>query len=153
MLRDTLGDADNEGDLGSNGLLNTGSGDRGRDEDGRGGGSSLLDSVGDGCEDGLAQVNLASLLGVGTTDDVGAILDGLLSVEGALLASETLVDDLGLVVDPQVHDCRSVCGACRRVLLARSGAHSRREGLSEALHCVEKRRGEEEGFGGEVVRW
>lgn len=91
VLGDTLSNADNERDLGSDGLLNTSSGDRRWDEDGRGGGSSLLYGVCDGREDGPVQMCLSSLLWVGTTDDVCAIVDSLLSVESTLLASETLV--------------------------------------------------------------
>lgn len=102
VLGDTLSNADNETDLSSNSLLDTGGGERGRDEDGGGVGASLLHSIGDIGEDGLAKVLLAGLLGVGSADNVGAVLDGLLGVEGTLLAGEALEDNLGLVANAQV---------------------------------------------------
>lgn len=110
VLGDTLSNADNETDLSSDGLLNTGGGNRRRDEDGGGVGASLLHSIGDAGEDGLAQVLLASLLGVGSTDNIGAVLDSLLGVERALLASEALEDNLGLVANAQVGVGRGVAG-------------------------------------------
>lgn len=116
MLGNTLSDTDNERDLGLNGLLDTLCGDGRRDEDGGSGSASLLDGIGDGCEDGLAQVCLSGLLGVGATDDLGAVLNGLLGVEGSLLASEALEDDLGLVVDTEVCVGGQVRGAAVRAL-------------------------------------
>jgi hypothetical protein len=89
VLGDTLSDADDEGDLGVQGLLDTGGSQRGtgglagaeavgvswmcsRDEEGSGGGASLLDGVRDVGEDGETEVLLASLLGIRATDDLGA---------------------------------------------------------------------------------
>jgi hypothetical protein len=43
MLGDTLSDTDNKGDLGLEGLLDTGSGQRRRDEETSSGSASLLD--------------------------------------------------------------------------------------------------------------
>ena len=135
VLRDTLGDADNKRDLGGNGLLDTGGGDWGRHEDGRCGSASGLDGLGDIGKDGLAQVSLSGLLGVGASDNVGAVLNGLSSVEGALLSGEALVDDLGLVVDAKVSNRRSVGRRARRVLAAaRGSAQSRGQRLPETLH-------------------
>ena len=110
VLGDTLSNADNETDLSSDGLLNTGGGNRRRDEDGGGFGASLLHGIGDAGEDGLAQVLLAGLLGVGSTDNIGAVLDSLLGVERALLAGEALEDNLGLVANAQVGVGRGVAG-------------------------------------------
>lgn len=110
VLGDTLSNADNETDLSSDGLLNTGGGNRRRDEDGGGVGASLLHGIGDAGEDGLAQVLLAGLLGVGSTDNIGAVLDSLLGVERALLAGEALEDNLGLVANAQVGVGRGVAG-------------------------------------------
>jgi hypothetical protein len=42
-------------------------------------------------------VLLAGLLGVGSTDNVGAVLDSLLGVERTLLAGEALEENLGPV--------------------------------------------------------
>lgn len=74
MLRDTLGDGHNERNLGGDGLLDTGSSKRRRNEDGRGIGAGGLASFLNTLEDRLAQVFASSLLGVGTTDDVGAFI-------------------------------------------------------------------------------
>jgi hypothetical protein len=41
----------------------------------------------------------AALAGRDAADQVGAVGDGLLGVEGALLAGEALADDLGVLVD------------------------------------------------------
>lgn len=150
VLGDTLGDTDNERDLGLNGLLDTLCGNGGRNEDGRGGSASLLDGVGDGSEDGLAQVCLSGLLGVGTTNNVGAVLDGLLGVESSLLAGETLEEDLGLVVDAEVCVCGQVGGRGAAVG-ARGQAQGGAQGLSEALHCRRER--EEWWVGGKEVVW
>lgn len=43
-----------------------------RDENGGSGGTGLLHGIGDIGEDGKVEVERAGLLGVGTTDDVGA---------------------------------------------------------------------------------
>jgi hypothetical protein len=137
VLGNTLSDTDNEANLGLNGLLDTLCGNRGRDEDGRSGSTSLLDSVGDSCEDRLAQMCLSGLLGVGTTDDLGAVLNGLLGVEGTLLASEALEDDLCLVVDAEVGVGGQVGGRGAAVG-ARGGAQDGAHWLSEALHGREK---------------
>lgn len=147
MLRDTLSNAHNKRNLGGNGLLNTGSGNWGRDEDGRGSSSSLLHSIGNILEDGLAKVSLSGLLGVGTTNDIGAVLNGLGSVEGSLLSGEALVDNLGLVVDTEVSNGCGVWGGGSRVLAARGSAQSRGQGLSEALHFESKRENRDKGEG------
>ena len=42
-------------------------------------------------------MHLAALAGAHTPHHVGPVLDGLLGVEGALLAGEALADDLGLL--------------------------------------------------------
>lgn len=105
VLGDTLSNADDKADLSSDGLLDTGGGERGRDEDGGGIGAGLLHGIADIGEHRLAEVLLAGLLGVGAANDVGAVLNGLLGVESTLLAGEALEDDLGLVVDAQVGVC------------------------------------------------
>lgn len=45
---------------------------------------------------------LSSFLGRHAADEVGAVLDGLLAVEGALLAGEALTDHAGLLSQFQV---------------------------------------------------
>ena len=46
------------------------------------------------------QVRGTGLARAGAADDLGAVLDGLLGVEGALLAREALEEDLGVLVYP-----------------------------------------------------
>jgi len=113
VLGDTLSNADNEADLSGDGLLDTSGGNRGRHEDGGGVGASLLHGIGDIGENRPAQVLLASLLGVGSTDNVGAVLDGTLGVESTLLAGEALEDNLGLVANAQVAVGRGVASRGR----------------------------------------
>jgi hypothetical protein len=93
MLRNSLGDADGEGDLGLESLFDTGGGQgralvvvsitygsrlksggcsRIRDEKRSSGSSRLLDGLGDVLEDGQVEMCLASLLGVCSTDDLGS---------------------------------------------------------------------------------
>ena len=93
----TFSDADNERDLRLKGLEDSGSGAGGRDVDD--GGVRLDLSVGllHGVEHGQAEVDLAALAGAHAAHHVGPVLDGLLRVEGALLAGEALADDLGLL--------------------------------------------------------
>lgn len=96
MLRNSLGDADGEGDLGLESLFDTGGGQRRalflggqvslchcilkfkrevrvriRDEERSSGCSRLLDGVGDVLEDGQVEMCLASLLGVCSTNNLG----------------------------------------------------------------------------------
>jgi hypothetical protein len=108
VLGDTLSDTDNEGQLGLNGLLDRGGGKRRGDEDGGGVTSSLLHGLGNGAEDGETEMALAGLLGVGSSNDLGAVVDGLLGVEGSLLSGEALEEHLGVGVDLQVVDGISV---------------------------------------------
>ena len=67
----------------------------------KGGGTKIMVAVapvfstrlGDGVEDGQADVGRAALAGGDAADDLGAVGDGLLGVEGALRAGEALADD------------------------------------------------------------
>ena len=144
VLRDTLSNAYYQTDLGGNGLLNTLRSKRRRDKDGRGIGASLLHGIADGSEDRLAQVLGAGFLGVGAANDVGAVVDGLLGVEGTLTTSEALVDELGLVADPQVAASRSIAGGRGDGSVGGAGDGGRGSGcpqaagqtLSQRSHCV-----------------
>ena len=90
MLGDALGDADDEGDLSGNGLLDAGGGHRGaglalsvhrgtgvpggglRNKDGCRIGARRLDGLGHVLEDGEAEMFLPGLLGVCATNDLGS---------------------------------------------------------------------------------
>lgn len=104
VLGDTLSDTDHKGQLGLNGLLDRGGSKRRGNEDGGGVASGLLHGLGDGAEDGETEMGLAGLLGVGSSNDLGAVVNGLLGVEGSLLSGESLVQHLGVGVDLQVVD-------------------------------------------------
>lgn len=47
----------------------------------------------------------SSFFRVDATDHLGFVFEGLLGLEGALAAGDTLADDLGVFVDPDVGDC------------------------------------------------
>lgn len=110
-LGDSLGDGDDEGHFGANGLFNGGGGGGGRDEDDGGICGGLGAGLFDSGEDGAIQMGLTGALRVGAADDIGAVRNGLLGVEGALLAGEALEEDAGGGVDErgrsggQVPDC------------------------------------------------
>ena len=56
-----------------------------------------------GVEHRQAQVLLAAAPGRDAADQLGAVGDGLLGMEGALLAGEALADDPGVLVDQDAH--------------------------------------------------
>ena len=62
----------------------------------------------DGVEHGESEVLRAALALPDAADHVGAVLDGLLRVEGALLPREALADHARLLVDLHVHVGRVV---------------------------------------------
>lgn len=120
VLGNTLSDGHDEGNLGGDGLLDPGGSKRRGDEDGRGIGARGLAGLLNAGEDGLAKVLGAGLLGVGTANDIRAlillstccvrdylgrelhtVLDGLLGVEAAgELASHYYRADKGLTHVP-----------------------------------------------------
>lgn len=80
-------------------------------------------------KDRETEVGLATLSGRDTADHLGAVLDSLLAVEGALLAREALADDLGVLVDE--HASRGAHRATRH-----DAANDR--GIEQATeHCGE----------------
>lgn len=56
-----------------------------------------------GCKDGQTQMLSAALLGRNAANELGAILQRLLAVEGALFAGESLADDARVAVQLQIH--------------------------------------------------
>lgn len=50
----------------------------------------------------LSKVRSASLFGADSTDNFRAIIEGLLTVEGALFAGESLADDFRVWVDDKI---------------------------------------------------
>ena len=66
-----------------------------------------LDRILHGVEHRQADVILAGLARGHAADQLGAVIERLLGVEGALRASETLTDHPRLLVDQNCHDCSS----------------------------------------------
>src|SRR5262249_5785327 len=61
-------------------------------------------------EDGQAEMSGAAFARRSAPDHLGAVGDRLLGMERAVLASETLADDLGVLVDENGHACVQRCG-------------------------------------------
>lgn len=78
LLGNALGDGDNQGDLGFNGLQDSTGSHGWGDIDDRGIGLDLTGSISDGVENRETQVGLTALLGRDTSDHVGAVLNRLL---------------------------------------------------------------------------
>ena len=117
--RDALGDADDELELGVDRLQDRVGGEGRRHVDRGGGGAGLRPRLGDGVEDGQADVGLAALAGGDAADHLRAVGDRLLGVEGALAAGQALADDLGVLVDEDGHDILDV-----HMIALRSASHA-----------------------------
>lgn len=104
LLGDTFGDSDDKRDLVLDGLDDGIGGTRGRNVEDGSVGLGLANSLLDGAEDGQAKVSLTGLLGRDTTDELSAILESLLAVEGTGLTGETLADNTRVLVDEKVLD-------------------------------------------------
>ena len=100
---DALGDAHHEGDACVGGFHDGIGGERRRDEDHAHVGPGLLDSLGDGVVDRTVEVRRAALARRHARDDVGAVAEHLLGVEAALLASDALDDEAGILVYEDAH--------------------------------------------------
>lgn len=136
LLGDTFGDSDDEGDFVLDGLNDGVGGTGGRNVEDGSVGLCLANSLLDGTEDGQAKVSLTGLLGRNTADELSAVLESLLAVEGTGLTGETLADDTGVLVDEKVLDGILV----RRASGGRGEAPSQgtAEGGSGVLEHVEK---------------
>ena len=101
--RNAFGDAGDHLDAGIGRFQDGIAGERGRHVDhariGAGGGDRFVHGV----EHRLAQVGATALAGADAADQIGAVSDGLFSVEGALRAGEPLADNLGVFVDQNTH--------------------------------------------------
>lgn len=100
VLWDVLSDADDETDTGVGGFDHGFGGGWSWDEDEGRVGAGCLHAISDGLEDWHSSDNLAGLLGVDTTDDLGAVLTHELGVELTLL-TDTLDDYFGVFVDEE----------------------------------------------------
>ena len=143
MLWNTLSNAHHESDLRGDGLFNTRRRDRRRHEDGRRLGARLLHGLGDIGEDGFAEVGGACFFRVGAADDVGAVFDGLLGVEGTLFAGEALEEHARFAGELEVDVGGGVAGWGRDGGISGfgdggggGGAERTCEGLAEGVHLV-----------------
>src|SRR5690606_8753986 len=66
-------------------------------------GAGCFNGFGHGVEHRQAQVSGTALAGSNATDHLGAVGDGLFSVEGTLGAGDALADYLGVLVDQDAH--------------------------------------------------
>ena len=98
----TFRDTDNQRNLCVQSLEDGGRGAGGRDVDDGGVRVDLGLGLQHRVEHGEAEVHLAALARGHAAHHVGAVLQRLLGVEGALLAGEALADDLGLLGQPHV---------------------------------------------------
>ena len=87
---DALGDADGETDLGLHGVNDGLGGEGWRDVDDGGIGLDVGGGLGNRVENGQTKMLLASLLWSHTTDNISAVGQGTLSVEGTLFSGKTL---------------------------------------------------------------
>ena len=62
----------------------------------------LLLSLSTVLKDGQAEVSAAGLLGGNSSNHLSAVVQSLLGLEGALVSSHSLADDLGVLVDPDL---------------------------------------------------
>ncbi|MNT37545.1 hypothetical protein D3C72_1736850 [compost metagenome] len=97
--RDAFGDADDDLDAGSSGFQDRVSRVRRRHVDDRSVGAGALHGVGNGVEDRQVDMGGATLARGHAANNLGAVLDHLSGVEGALLAGEALHDHLGVLID------------------------------------------------------
>lgn len=108
MERDEFSDGHNQGDFGFNGIFNGFGGMLRSDKDRCGVGLQLLCRLTDRGEKRKSQV-FTFLARGGTSYNVRAILDRLLSIGRGDTPSEALVDDSGVFADVQAADSRIVC--------------------------------------------
>src|ERR1700742_4302479 len=101
--RNALGDADDQRDLGIDGLTDRVRRPRRRHIDHRGIGAGLLAGLGDGVEHRQSEMRRAAFAGRGAADHLGAIGNRRFRMERAVLAGESLADDLGVAVDQNRH--------------------------------------------------
>ena len=90
LLWDALGNADSEGNFGFDCVHDGGGGEGWWDVDDGGIGLDVSGGLGNRVENGQTQVLLTSLLWSHTTDNISAVGQRTLSVEGTLLSGETL---------------------------------------------------------------
>src|SRR6186713_142677 len=102
--RNALGDAHHELDAGIRRLEDRVRRKRRGHVDDAGSGASVLDRIGHRVEHGQIEVFFATAARRDTADHLGAVLDALLAMERALLAGESLADDLGVLVYKNAHD-------------------------------------------------
>lgn len=112
VLRNPLRDTHHQPNLRLDRLLNPPRRNGRRQEDRTGIGARLFHRVRHALEHRLPEVLRAGFVGVGAADDMRAVLDCLLGVEGALAAGEALEYDLGVVADAQVSGGLRVALGC-----------------------------------------
>jgi len=115
LLRDTFGDADDEGNLSFDGFHNGGGGARRRHVDDTGIAVRLLLRFGGVFEHGKVEMGGARFLGVDATNHLGSVRDGLLCVERALLTGHTLANNLRVFINEHFGGGRETGGLLHAV--------------------------------------
>mmetsp|Transcript_54085 Transcript_54085/g.93122 ORF Transcript_54085/g.93122 Transcript_54085/m.93122 type:complete len:237 (+) Transcript_54085:457-1167(+) len=100
LLRDPLCDGHDQRDLGLDGVDDGVGAERRRDVDHRRVGLHRAHGLVDRVENRKAEMRCAPLLGRHAANHVCAIRDGLLAVKSTLLASESLANDFGVLINP-----------------------------------------------------
>ena len=119
--RNSLGDAHHELDAGIGRFEDRVGGERRRHVDHAGGGAGLLDGIRHRVEHRQVEVLFAATARRDAADHLGAVLDALLGVKGALLAGEALADHAGVLVDENAHAYLLTFGGQRDDLARRVG--------------------------------
>lgn len=116
VLGNSLSDSHNQRNLGGDSLLDTRGSDRWGNEDGSSGSLGFLHSICHILEDGQSEVLSAGLLGVCASNNLCAVFNCLLGVEGSLLSSETLEENLCVAIDAKVLNRLGILRGSGRIL-------------------------------------
>mmetsp|Transcript_13893 Transcript_13893/g.22683 ORF Transcript_13893/g.22683 Transcript_13893/m.22683 type:complete len:280 (-) Transcript_13893:65-904(-) len=122
LLRDSFGNTHNQWNLGFNRFENRLACNWRRHKDYRGVNANIILGLLYGIKHREAQMSLAALAWGSSPDHIGTIGDGLLRVEGPLLAGEPLAKHLGVLVHPHIGRRRH----CARRLRANALAQTER---------------------------
>ena len=102
VLGNTISDNHTEFELGLEGFEDCCGCSGGRDIDDRSIAVGGLLSLETGCEDIKSEMFGSCFLGVDSSNHLGLVIKCLLGLEAALIACNSLADDLGVLVDPDI---------------------------------------------------
>ena len=111
LLRNTLSDANDQGNFSLHGFHNSGSSSRRRNINDRSISLCFFHSFSNGVENWQIQMSCASFSGTNSTNHIGTIFNGLFGVKRSLFASEPLADNLGFLGQDHVLVGLGIAGA------------------------------------------